>query len=217
MGQEIIKLLQSDSDAKLAATLLRDKKNNFDPKSIDVLIDFSARTALQEHLEFCVQNNIPMVLGVTGLSESEKKAVSHASNSIAILYSPNMSIGVNITYKVLQLVANLLKECTEGDNKPDVAIHEVHHKRKKDAPSGTALRMHEIIAKSNLTQDISITSLRLGEVPGDHMTIFALPGEQLEITHKASDRSIFARGAILAAKWLHDKPAGLYDMQDVLK
>lgn len=220
MGQEIIKLLQSDSDAKLAATLLRDKKNNLDPKSIDVLIDFSTKEAIADHIEFCVQHLIPMVIGVTGLTESEKKALSRASNSIPILYSPNMSIGVNITFKILQLTTKLLKESTDlASNKPDVAIHEVHHKEKKDAPSGTALRMQEIIAASQVTEtkEVPITSLRLGEVTGEHSAIFALPGEQLEITHKASNRSIFARGAILAAKWLHNKPAGLYDMQDVLE
>lgn len=218
MGQEIIKLLQSDTEAKLTATLLSDKKNNLEPKSIDVLIDFSVKDAIKDHLEFCVEHHIPLVIGVTGLTEVEKNAIVHASNSIPILFSPNMSIGVNITFKILQLASELLKNNSINANfKPDVAIHEVHHKGKKDAPSGTALRMQEVLAKSHLTPEIPITSQRLGEVPGEHTAIFALPGEQLEITHKASDRSIFARGAILAAKWLYQKPAGLYDMQDVLK
>lgn len=183
----------------------------------DILIDFSHKEAVLNHVKLCLQHNMGMVIGVTGLSEQQKDSIHSASQHLPILLAPNMSVGANVSFKLLEMVARLLVEQSQN---PDIAITEIHHRHKKDAPSGTAKRMGEIIAKQfgkTLEQSgIQFSSLRLGEVMGDHHALFAFGGEQLEITHKAEDRIIFAQGALLAAKWLFGKPAGLYDMQDVL-
>lgn len=236
MGQEIVKLLEHDQDACLVARLLRPKKNEavkFPETPMDALIDFSTPQGLVDHLRLCTLHQIGLVVGMTGLSDTEKKAIETASLVIPIVWAPNMSIGVNICLKLLDTVASLLKGEDKVLNAMEVGIHEIHHKHKKDAPSGTALKMSEVISRhmnkksmnektenaqnhDRDTSSIPISSMRLGEVPGEHTVLFALPGEQFEITHKASDRSSFARGAIQAAKWLVGKPPGLYDMQDVL-
>jgi 4-hydroxy-tetrahydrodipicolinate reductase len=195
----------------------------------DVLIDFTSPTATLEHLELCKQAGKAVVIGTTGFTAQQKGQISEASSSIAVVFAPNMSAGVNISLKLLQLAARAL-----GDD-VDIEIIEAHHRYKKDSPSGTALRMGEVIAEAlgrNLEEvavygregisgerdrkTIGFATVRGGDIVGDHTVIFAGMGERLEITHKASSRMTFASGAVRAAIWLGDKPAGLYSIDDVL-
>lgn len=195
----------------------------------DVLIDFTAPEASLANAHWCAANGKKMVLGTTGLNEQQKKALKESASKTAIMFAPNMSVGVNLTFKLLEMAAKVL-----GDD-VDIEIIEAHHRHKVDAPSGTALRMGEVIA-STLGRDlkdcavygregqtgardrktIGFATVRAGDIVGDHTAMFAADGEILEITHKASSRMTFAKGAVRAAKWLDDKNAGLYDMQDVL-
>ena len=170
-----------------------------------------------------------MVIGTTGFSSEEKQQIQQAAESIAIVFAPNMSVGVNLCFKLLDLAARVL-----GDDF-DVEVIEAHHRHKVDAPSGTALRMGEVVAdalgrtlddcavygREGVTgerdrKSIGFETIRAGDIVGDHSVMFAGIGERVEITHKASSRMTFANGAIRAALWLEDKKNGLYDMQDVL-
>lgn len=196
---------------------------------IDVLVEFTHALPAIIHLEMCLSAAKPIVLGPTGFTPDQKQRILEAAQHIPVVFAPNMSVGVNLTLKLLQMTARIIGEYT------DIEIIEAHHRHKLDAPSGTALRMGEVIAEelgidlaaaavcgregigSERQQgSIGFSSIRAGDIVGEHTVMFAAEGERLEITHKASSRLTFARGAILAAKWLVDKPAGLYDMQDVL-
>ncbi|HQT80581.1 MAG: 4-hydroxy-tetrahydrodipicolinate reductase [Ferrovum sp. 37-45-19] len=198
-------------------------------ESTQVLIDFTRPKATLRHLELCRDLNIPMVIGTTGFSPDERETIFKASETIAIMMAPNMSVGVNVTLSLLDLAARLL---TEGF---DVEITEAHHRHKVDAPSGTALRLGEVVAHARGVKladvalygregimgerhpdTIGFATLRGGDVVGDHTVSFLGDGERVEITHKASGRDTFAKGAIKAAKFLQGKNAGLYDMEDVL-
>jgi len=170
-----------------------------------------------------------MVIGTTGFDESQKAVIAQASKDIAIVFAPNMSVGVNLCLKLLETAAKVL-----GDD-VDVEIIEAHHRHKVDAPSGTALRMGEVIA-TTLGRDLSdcavygregvtgerdrktigFETIRAGDIVGDHTVLFAGDGERIEITHKASSRMTFAKGAMRAALWLGQQKTGLFDMQDVL-
>ena len=195
----------------------------------DVLIDFTSPTATLEHLELCRQAGKAIVIGTTGFTSAQKLQISDAGGSIPVVFAPNMSAGVNISLKLLELAARAL-----GDD-VDIEIVEAHHRHKKDSPSGTALRMGEVIAGAlgrNLDEvavygregisderdrkTIGFATVRGGDIVGDHTVIFAGLGERLEITHKASSRMTFASGAVRAAIWLGDKPPGLYSIDDVL-
>ena len=195
----------------------------------DVLIDFSTVASSMENLNYCQQRNKALVLGVTGFSDEQKKRIDQAAENIPIVFAPNMSVGVNLSFHILDLVARVIGE----DN--DIEIIEAHHKHKVDAPSGTALRMGEVIAdalgrslndcavygREGFTGErdaktIGFSTIRAGSVVGDHTAMFANEGERLEITHKAESRMTFAYGAVRAAKWLANQSQGLYDMQDVL-
>ena len=180
--------------------------------------------------QFCVSHSIPMVIGTTGLSEVQVKTIHQAANTIPIVFAPNMSVGVNLCLSLLKSAARTLGEGY------DIEVIEAHHKNKVDAPSGTAIRMGEVIADT-LGVDLADTAqysrqgnfgvrkkgsigfqtIRAGDIVGEHTVMFAGTGERIEISHKASSRLTFARGAIRAAIWLKGKPAGLYDMQDVLE
>jgi 4-hydroxy-tetrahydrodipicolinate reductase len=232
VGQNIVQLVQQDKDLQLIAAVIRPGStkpinSSMGQESLplakglasvenpfDVFIDFSNATCLLEHLELCRKRKQAMVIGVTGLSPEQKESIQKTSQDIPIVFSPNMSIGINVSFKLLEIAAAVLKE------EVDVGIHEIHHTKKKDMPSGTALKMAEIIAriwgKTLPTPEINIASNRVAEVPGDHTVLFALKDERLEITHRTDDRAIFARGALRAAKWVARKSPGLYDMQDVL-
>ncbi len=197
--------------------------------NFDVLIDFTHPTVTSKHIDYCVKNNKKMVIGTTGFDEEGLAQLKKASESIAIMFAPNMSVGVNLCLKLLQTAAKIL-----GDD-VDIEIIEAHHRHKVDAPSGTAKIMGEVIADA-LGRDlaecavygregqtgerdrktIGFETIRAGDIVGEHTVMFADIGERIEITHKASSRMTFAKGAIRAANWLDDKPAGLYNMSDVL-
>lgn len=196
----------------------------------DVLIDFTSPEATMKHLALCQASNKAMVIGTTGLSSDQQQAIQAAAKNIPIMFAPNMSVGVNLCLKLLQEAARVL-----GDD-VDIEITEAHHRYKKDAPSGTALKMGEVIADT-LDRDleecaiygregvgeerdrktIGFTTIRAGDIVGDHTVTFAGLGERVEITHKASSRMTFASGAVRAAQWIAGKDAGLYSMQDVLE
>jgi 4-hydroxy-tetrahydrodipicolinate reductase len=195
----------------------------------DVVIDFTGPDATMAHLDTCLAAGKKMVIGTTGLSDEQKQKLSDASKQIAIVFAPNMSVGVNLCLKLLQTAARVMGE------ESDIEIVEAHHRHKVDAPSGTALRMGEVVAET-LGRDlkevavygregqtgardpktIGFETIRAGDVVGEHTVWFAMDGERVEITHKASSRLTFANGAVRAANWLSDKSSGLYDMQDVL-
>lgn len=223
MGRLITELVQNDPETELAAKVTRPNATQGGWKDVvapvDVFIDFSHQDAVLDHLKICSLRKVPMVIGVTGLNEDDTTSIRKAARSLPILMSPNMSIGANVIFKLLATAAQIIqKQLNSAEKNIDVAITEIHHRHKKDAPSGTAKYMGEIITEQLGKSAIQFSSLRLGEVMGDHRAVFALEGEQLEITHQAQDRIIFAKGALLAAKWLHQKAnvPGLYSMQDVL-
>jgi len=195
----------------------------------DLLIDFSTPANSAENLALCAEHGKMVVLGTTGLNEQQLKQVSQSSESTAICMSSNFSTGVNLCFKLAQLAATVLGEDV------DIEISETHHRHKVDAPSGTALSLGESVAGAlgrNLQEvavygregqtgardraTIGFATQRAGDVVGDHTVLFAAEGERVEITHKASSRMAFARGAVRAALWLDGKQNGLYSMQDVL-
>lgn len=195
----------------------------------DVMIDFTRPEATLNHLAACHQAGVAMVIGTTGFDAGGRQAIAQASADIPIVFAPNMSVGVNLVFKLLDTAARVLAEGY------DVEIIEAHHRHKVDAPSGTALRMGEVIAQAlqrdlktcavygregvsgeRHAQTIGFATVRGGDIVGDHTALFAGIGERLEITHKASSRMTFALGALRAARFLADKAKGLYDMQDVL-
>jgi 4-hydroxy-tetrahydrodipicolinate reductase len=198
-------------------------------EQFDVLIDFSAPTATLKNLQVCAQHGKAIVIGTTGFSDAEKTQMLGYQKRIPLCISANYSTGVNLCFKLLDVAARVL-----GDDY-DVEIYEAHHRHKVDAPSGTALRMGEVVADA-LGRDLNKTAIygregqtgardrdtigfatvRGGDVVGDHTVMFMADGERVEITHKASSRHSFARGAVRAAQWLAQQKPGLFDMQDVL-
>lgn len=197
--------------------------------SFDVLVDFTRPEPSLAALEICRAHGKKMVIGTTGFSETQKEQIRQAARNVGIVFAPNMSVGVNLCLKLLQLTAQVL-----GDE-VDIEIIEAHHRHKVDAPSGTALRMGEVIADAlgrKLSEHavygregntgardrktIGFATIRAGDVIGEHTVMFADIGERIEISHKASSRMTFARGAMRAASWVAAKDSGLYDMQDVL-
>jgi 4-hydroxy-tetrahydrodipicolinate reductase len=196
----------------------------------DVLIDFTSPEATMGHLEICRQGKKAMIIGTTGLTNEQQQQISQASAEIPIVCAPNMSVGVNLCLKLLQDAAKVLGE------QVDIEISEAHHRHKKDAPSGTALKMGAVIADT-LRRDleecavygregisderdrktIGFSTVRAGDIVGEHTVMFAGLGERVEITHKASSRMTFASGAVRAALWVATKESGLYTMQDVLE
>ena len=197
--------------------------------SFDVLIDFSTPTSTASNAEVCLAHKKKLVVGTTGLTEEQSQLVNSASQGIAICMASNFATGVNLCFKLAEIAASVL-----GDD-ADIEISEAHHKDKVDAPSGTALSLGKVVADA-LDRDldqvavygregqtgqrkrstIGFSSVRAGDVVGDHTVLFAADGERVEITHKASSRMAFAKGAVRAAKWLMEKDSGMFDMQDVL-
>mgnify|MGYP001339481809 FL=1 len=195
----------------------------------DVLIDFTHPSVTLKNLEICRQAGKSMVIGTTGFSPEEKQLLAEAGKQIPIVFAANFSVGVNLCLKLLDTAARVL------DDDVDIEIIEAHHRHKVDAPSGTALRMGEVVANAlgrdlqkvavygregqtgaRERETIGFATVRAGDVVGDHTVLFAADGERVEITHKASSRMTFAKGAVRAALWLQDRQPGLYDMQDVL-
>lgn len=198
-------------------------------KGCDVLIDFTRPEGTLAHLAVCRRQGINMVIGTTGFSDEQKKSIADAARDIAIVFAPNMSVGVNVTFKLLEVAARALSAGY------DVEIIEAHHRHKVDAPSGTALKMGEVVAKAlgrNLaecavygregvtgerkTETIGFATVRGGDIVGDHTAMFAGTGERIEITHRSNSRATYAQGALRAARFLSGKKNGLFDMQDVL-
>ena len=194
-----------------------------------VLVDFTRPEATLAYLDACVAGGVGMVIGTTGFDDAGKAKIAAAAKKIPIVFSPNYSVGVNTVFKLLELAA---KSLNEGY---DIEIVEMHHRMKVDAPSGTALKLGEIIAEAQGTKladralyareghtgerkngTIGFAALRGGDVVGDHTVVFAGVGERIEITHKSASRATYAVGAIRAAKFLHGRPNGLFDMHDVL-
>lgn len=199
-------------------------------KGADVLIDFTRPEGTLEHIAVCEKLGVNIVIGTTGFNAQQKALLGAAAQNIGVVLAPNMSVGVNLTFKLLEMAAKVLSHGY------DIEIVEAHHRHKVDAPSGTALGMGEVIAKT-LGRDlgkcavygregvtgerdpstIGFATVRGGDIVGDHTVMFAGIGERVEITHKASSRATFAMGALRAARFLKlNKVAGMYDMQDVL-
>lgn len=195
----------------------------------DVLIDFTVPTASTANVRLCAERGRKVVLGTTGFNDDQKAKIAAATERTAVCQASNFSTGVNLCFKLLDMAARVL-----GDD-VDIEIYEAHHRHKIDAPSGTALSMGEVVANAlgrDLRQvavygregqtgarqrdTIGFATVRAGDIVGDHTVMFAADGERVEITHKASSRMSFARGAVRAAHWLATRPAGRYDMQDVL-
>jgi len=195
----------------------------------DVLIDFTLPEATMANLDACRSHGNAMVIGTTGLSDAQKQTISQAGSDIGVILAPNMSAGVNLCFKLLEMAAQAVGEDA------DIEIIEAHHREKKDAPSGTSLRMGEVVANT-LNRDlkecaiygregftgprdkktIGFETIRAGDIVGEHTVMFALNGERIEISHKATSRKTFAAGAVRAAQWVLAKGKGQFDMQDVL-
>ncbi|TDO15378.1 MULTISPECIES: 4-hydroxy-tetrahydrodipicolinate reductase [Halomonas] len=197
---------------------------------VDVLIDFTNPTTTLANLAFCAEHGKRIVIGTTGLKDDELAELDGFGDRVPMVFAPNMSVGVNLTLKLLETAAKAL-----GDEGYDIEVSEAHHRHKVDAPSGTALKMGEVIAESlgrtlkehgvfaregqcgpRTDKEIGFATVRAGDIVGEHTVMFATEGERIEITHKASSRMTFAKGAVRAARWVADQDNGRYSMQDVL-
>jgi 4-hydroxy-tetrahydrodipicolinate reductase len=252
MGNRLVALLQEDKELRLVAALEapghpalgRDAGEAAGvgrlavPITADadaalgqdrILIEFSVPEASLAHARLAARQGGRAVIGTTGFTPAQREELAAIGRSIAILVAPNMSVGVNVAFRILADMARML-----GDDY-DVEIVETHHRFKKDAPSGTALRMAEVVAEAlgrdlgkvgvygrqglpgeRTRQEIAVMSLRSGDVVGEHTVAFGALGERLELTHRAHTRDTFGRGALRAARWIRRQPPGLYDMADVL-
>jgi 4-hydroxy-tetrahydrodipicolinate reductase len=243
MGQTIFSLAKNDKDIEISGAFECDKNSQIytENSSIlpacqlekalvltEVIIDFTNPESSLKTIDLAEKSNVAIILGTTGFTEKQHEIITKAAKSIPVLLSPNMSVGVNILFKLIQEAVKIIPHY-------DIEIVELHHNKKKDAPSGTALKLAEIAAKSigkNINEvgiygrkgitgeraeaEIGVMSVRAGDIVGDHTVYLAGPGERIELTHRAHSRDAFAAGAIRAAKWIAKKPAGLYDMSDVL-
>ncbi len=196
---------------------------------LDVLIDFTHPSVSLQNMKVCRESGTRLVIGTTGFSDEEKRIIAETGKDVGVVFAPNMSVGVNLCFKLLDIAARIM-----GD-KVDIEVIEAHHRHKVDAPSGTALRMGEVVADA-LGRDlakcavygrhgqtgerdrktIGFETIRAGDIVGEHTVMFADIGERVEITHKASSRMTFANGAARAAGWIMQHDKGLFDMQDVL-
>lgn len=238
MGQTITKIVKEQEDAEIVAGIdIVDNRENGYPVftsiddcnvEADVIIDFASAKAIDHLLEYCVEKQIPVVLCTTGLSEEQLKKVEEASKKVAILKSANMSLGINTLFKLVQEAAKVLAAADF-----DIEIVEKHHNQKLDAPSGTALALADAINEAMNQQyeyiydrsdrrqkrdkkELGISAVRGGNIVGEHEIIFAGLDEVIEFKHTAYSKAVFAKGSVAAAKYLKGKPAGHYDMKDVI-
>jgi len=229
MGQALIEAVKLNPNVSQGSILNRGDDIERVLKDFDVLIDFTRPEATLNALSVCQSAGKAMVIGTTGFSDDALKVIDQASSDIPIVFAPNMSVGVNLTLKLLETTAKVI------GTDSNIEIVEAHHRHKVDAPSGTALKMGEVIANAlgrDLSecavygregkegprdrQTIGFSSIRGGDVVGEHTVTFFMEGERVEITHKASSRMTYANGAVKASQWLTNQPNGLYSMQDVL-
>ncbi|MBM3246093.1 MAG: 4-hydroxy-tetrahydrodipicolinate reductase [Candidatus Omnitrophica bacterium] len=224
MGRRILELACGDKDFEVTLALERKGipqigkelgklKISSSPDGmflIDVFVDFTTAEAAEANLDYVARYKKALVLGTTGLNDSQLNKLEEVSKIVPVVFSPNMAVGVNVLFTLLPELAKRLG--------PDysVEIIEAHHKAKKDAPSGTAKKFGQILADTT-KKEIPIHAVRLGDIVGDHTIIFCGNSERIEIKHQAHSRDLFALGALKAAKWVIGKPPGLYSMQDVLK
>ena len=231
MGQAVASAVSDDPETRVAAGIdLGDSLDDAISKS-SLVIDFTLPSFTDELVECCVENETPLVMGTTGHEDDQLEMIKEASKTIPIVHAPNFSVGVNTLFWLTKKTTEILGEGF------DLEVIEMHHRHKKDAPSGTARRLAEILAEAKgLSYDddcrhgrvgdvgarteteIGVHSLRGGDVVGDHTVVYATDGERVELTHKASSRMTFAKGSVRAAKWIKEKDLknGLFDMQDVL-
>jgi 4-hydroxy-tetrahydrodipicolinate reductase len=211
MGKTIVDLAKGDPNIDIVAQCDLGDAIESAMKNCDVAIDFSHADAIQGICHAALQHRQSLVIGTTGYSSEQRRVIEKAGKSLPIVFASNFSVGVNALFSLTRKAAEIL------GSEFDLEIVETHHRMKKDAPSGTAKTLAEILRRARkLNDQVAIQSIREGDVVGDHTVSFAGPGERLELTHRASSREIFARGALRAAQWIIGKPAGLYSMQDVL-
>jgi 4-hydroxy-tetrahydrodipicolinate reductase len=211
MGQAIVRFGESASNIGIVAQC--DLGDALEPamRKCDVVLDFSQADAIEGICRTALHHRRPLVIGTTGHSSGQRRIIEEAGKSLPIVFASNFSVGVNTLFSLTRKAAEILGP------EFDLEIVETHHRMKKDAPSGTARTLAEILRTARkLDGQVPIQSIREGQVVGDHTVSFGGPGERLELTHRASSREIFARGALRAAQWIIGKPAGLYSMQDVL-
>jgi 4-hydroxy-tetrahydrodipicolinate reductase len=256
MGQSILRVLRQETGWRLCGALASARNTSLgqdaagagppsgvrvtaDPRaaledsqghSAAVAVDFSAAEAVRDHAQACAAAGVPLLVGTTGLTPECLAALNQAATSIPVLLAPNTSVGVGVLAELVRVAGRALPGSF------DVEIHEAHHRMKRDAPSGTALKLGEIVAlaRSQKLADVAVydrhethaprtsgsigfSVVRAGDIVGEHTVIFAGAGERLEITHRATDRDVFAHGALRAADWLLSRPPGLYSMLDVLR
>jgi 4-hydroxy-tetrahydrodipicolinate reductase len=211
MGKTIVDLARNDPKINIVAQCdLGDAIESAMRKS-DVAIDFSHPDAIDGICRAALQYRQPLVIGTTGHSAEHRSVIEKTAESLSVVFASNFSVGVNALFALTKRAADILGDEFRAE------IVETHHRMKKDAPSGTGKTLAEILSKAqNITDQVPIQSIREGDMVGEHTVIFSGPGERLELTHRASSREIFARGALRAAEWIIAKPPGIYNMQDVL-
>lgn len=209
MGSVMAEVIKKEKDMELLGGV--EKDNPEYPSDIrkfsnaDVFIEFTNPEATIQHIRLVYK---PYVIGTTGFSQVQWKEIEEKAKVMPILFSPNFSLGINLLFKLTEDVSSVLKNY-------DTEVIELHHSEKKDAPSGTARRLMEIVKRVK-REEPGVVSVRAGDITGEHTVLFATKGERIELTHKASSRVAFARGAVLAVRFIHSKPSGLYSMRDVL-
>ena len=209
IGKTVQERAQNDPDIEIAALCDLGDSIQMAMDDCDAVIDFSQAASIDEICRAALQYGKSLVIGTTGHSQQQRKSIEEAARSLPIVLASNFSVGVNTLFWLTQKAAELL------GSDFNLEIVETHHTMKKDAPSGTAKTLAEILRMVRNTE-VPIQSIREGDVLGEHSVVLEGPGESLELTHRATNREIFALGAIRAAKWIVNKPSGLYSMQDVL-
>jgi len=211
MGRTVVDLAKADPKIQIVAECDLGDSIEAAMQNCDVIVDFSHAGAIDEICRAASQHGKSLVIGTTGHSQEQRRIIEKAAESLPIVFASNFSIGVNVLFWLTRKAAELLGR----DFSPEII--ETHHKMKKDAPSGTAKTLADVLKTvQKIQSEIPIQSIREGEVVGEHTVIFSGPGERVELGHRAANREIFARGALRATKWIMGRPVGLYSMQDVL-
>jgi len=229
MGKTLVEAVHAAPDAELAAAFDVGDDAETALAGADCLIDFTRPEGTLQHLDICRRRGVHVVIGTTGFTLEQKNQIEAVARDIPIVFAPNMAVGVNAVFKLLDVAARILNEGY------DIEVIEAHHRHKIDAPSGTALRMGEVVAAAlgrelaecavygreghtgeRPATQIGFSTIRGGDIVGDHTVLFAGTGERIEITHKSASRMSYALGSLRAARFLNGRKNGLFDMQDVL-